>query len=172
MGYIQVQEMASKEKYPVTPAIRVLRSAGVEFEPHLYDYEEHGGTAVAARELGVDEHTVIKTLVFLTDQEKPLLVLMHGDASVAPGILAKTIGAKSVHPATPEEALKITGYQVGGISPFGTRTNPLSLYVEETILALETIYINGGKRGFLVVIAPVILTEVLHATPVSVQQPN
>ncbi|GAB4462678.1 MAG: Cys-tRNA(Pro) deacylase [Armatimonadaceae bacterium] len=161
----------AKVTYPVTPAIRALRAAGVVFEPHLYDYEEHGGTAVAARELGVDEHAVIKTLVFLADQAKPLLVLMHGDRSVAPGVLAKAIGAKSVQAATPEAAQKVTGYLVGGISPFGTRTAHLPVYAEQTLFDLESIYINGGKRGFLISLAPNVLTDVLAAVPVVAAQP-
>lgn len=162
----------AKETYPVTPAIRALRAAGVAFEPCLYDYEEHGGTTVAARELGVDEHTVIKTLVFVDDQKKPLLVLQHGDRSVGPGLLAKAIGARSVTPATPEVAQKVTGYLVGGISPFGTRTTPLPIYVEQTILELEQVHINGGKRGFLVRLTPSAFTTVLAAVPVSVATPQ
>ncbi len=168
----QILLMAEKEKYPTTLAIRVLRAANVAFEPCLYDYEEHGGTEVAARELRVEEHAVIKTLVFQTDQKKPLLVLMHGDRSVAPGLLAKAIGAKSVSPCDPAMAQKVTGYQVGGISPFGTRTTPLSVYTERTILNLETIYINGGKRGFLVAISPEVLQTVLHAVAVDAAKPE
>lgn len=159
------------EKYPVTPAIRALRAAGVVFDPYLYDYEDHGGTEVAARELGIDEHAVIKTLVFQTEQKKPLIIVMHGDRSVGPGLLAKAIGAKSVSPCDPATAQKVTGYQVGGISPFGTRTTPLPVYAEQTILDLETIYINGGKRGFLVAISPAALVTVLNATTVEVATP-
>lgn len=164
--------MTEREKYPVTPAIRALRAAGVAFDPCLYDYEEHGGTEVAARELGVDEHAVIKTLVFQTEQKKPLIILMHGDRSVGPGLLAKAIGAKSVTPCDPATAQKVTGYQVGGISPFGTRTTPLPIYVERTILDLEMIYINGGKRGFLVALPPETLNTVLNATPVQAAAPT
>jgi Cys-tRNA(Pro) deacylase len=161
----------AKETYPVTPAIRVLRAAGVEFVPCLYDYEEHGGTGVAARELGADEHTVIKTLVFADEAKKPLLMLQHGDRSVGPGLLAKAVGAKSVAPVTPEVANKVTGYRVGGISPFGTRT-ALPVYVEETILALDVVYVNGGKQGFLVKIRPEAFVAVLAATPVRAATPT
>jgi len=154
-------------KTPVTPAVRVLRAQGVEFTHHLYTYEEHGGMTVSARELGVEEHSVVKTLVMQDDRGKPLLVLMHGDRKVSTRELARQIGARSVSPCTPEVALKHTGYQVGGTSPFGTRS-PLPVYVEESVLGLERIYINGGKRGYLVGLAPDVLVQVLGATPVRV----
>ena len=143
----------AKEKSPVTPAVRALRTAGVEFTDHLYSYEEKGGTAVSSRELGVDEHCVVKTLVMEDDRKTPLLVLMHGDRQVSVKELARTIGAKSVLPCTPESAQKHTGYLVGGTSPFGTRRR-MSVYMEETILGLSCIYINGGKRGYLVGLDP------------------
>ena len=143
----------SKEKFPITSAVRELRSEKVEFTSHFYDYEEHGGTAVSARELGVDEHAVVKTLVMEDDSKKPLIVLMHGDLQVSGKQLARIINAKSVLPCSPETAQKHTGYLVGGTSPFGTRA-ALPVYMEETILNLPRIYINGGKRGYLVGIDP------------------
>jgi len=143
----------SKEKFPITSAVRELRSEKVKFTSHFYDYEEHGGTAVSARELGVDEHAVVKTLVMEDDSKKPLIVLMHGDLQVSGKQLARIINAKSVLPCSPETAQKHTGYLVGGTSPFGTRA-ALPVYMEETILNLPRIYINGGKRGYLVGIDP------------------
>ena len=143
----------AKEKFPITSAVRELRSEKVEFTSHFYDYEEHGGTAVSARELGVDEHAVVKTLVMEDDSKKPLIVLMHGDLQVSGKQLARIINAKSVLPCSPETAQKHTGYLVGGTSPFGTRS-ALPVYMEETILNLPRIYINGGKRGYLVGIDP------------------
>jgi Cys-tRNA(Pro) deacylase len=139
--------------YPVTPAVRFLREQRVEFEPHLYDYEERGGTRHSAEALGVDEHAVVKTLVLETDARKALIVLMHGDREVSTKQLARTLGVKSVAPCDPATAQKHTGYLVGGTSPFGTRTR-LPVYVERTIFQLPKIYINGGKRGFLVEIEP------------------
>jgi Cys-tRNA(Pro) deacylase len=143
----------SKDKTPVTPAVRVLRSAKVEFTDHLYTYEDKGGTAVSARELGVDEHAVVKTLVMEDERKKPLIVLMNGDRQVSEKQLARIMGVKTVTPCTPDIAYKHTGYLVGGTSPFGTRT-AMPVYMEETILALPRIYINGGKRGYLVGIDP------------------
>lgn len=151
--------------FPVTPAIRVLRDKKIEFVPRLYDYVEKGGTRESARQLGIDEHAVVKTLVFETHESKPLIVLMHGDREVSAKTLARLIGVKSIEPATPERASKWTGYLVGGTSPFGTRSS-MPVYVERSILTLEKIYINGGKRGFLVEIDPKILTEVLNAIAV------
>jgi Cys-tRNA(Pro) deacylase len=153
--------------HPVTPAVRMLRQHGVAFEPHLYDYVEHGGTTRSSSELGVPEHQVVKTLVFETEARKPLVVLMHGDKQVSAKQLARHIGTKSVAPCKPEVAEKWTGYQVGGTSPFGTRTK-LPVYVERTILEQRRIWINGGKRGFLVAIAPGVLSELLAPEPVSV----
>ena len=154
-------------EYPVTPAVRALREKRVDFEPHLYDYEEHGGTKHSAELLGVDEHSVVKTLVMETDAKKPLIVLMHGDREVSTKNLARHMGVKSVHPCDFAEAQKHTGYLVGGTSPFGTRTK-LHVYAERTIFDLPKIYINGGKRGFLVSIDPKVLKEVLHAEEVEV----
>ena len=139
--------------YPITPAVRVLREKKVEFEPHLYDYEERGGTRHSAESLGVDEHAVVKTLVMETDARKPLIVLMHGDREVSTKKLARAISVKSVQPCDPAKAQKHTGYMVGGTSPMGTRTT-MPVYVERTIFALPKIYINGGKRGFLVSLNP------------------
>lgn len=153
--------------YPITQAVRFLREKKVEFTPHLYDYVEKGGTRESAKQLGVDEHAVIKTLVFETNEKRSLIVLMHGDREVSTKTLARLLGVKSVEPATPEKASKLTGYLVGGTSPFGTR-NPLPVYVEKRILLLERIYINGGKRGFLIAIDPKILTEQLNAKPVEI----
>jgi len=143
----------SKEKTPVTPAVRALRAAGVAFTDHPYAYEEKGGTAVSARELGVDEHCVVKTLVMEDERKNPLIVLMHGDRQVSTKELARVMGVKAVAPCTPDTALKHSGYQVGGTSPFGTRKS-MPVYLEETVLDLPRIFINGGKRGFLVGMAP------------------
>ena len=153
--------------YPVTPAVRVLREERVVFEPHLYDYEERGGTRHSAESLGVDEHAVVKTLVMETDARKPLIVLMHGDREVSTKQLARALGVKAVQPCKPEAAQRHTGYLVGGTSPLGTRTK-LPVYAERTIFELPKIYINGGKRGFLVSIDPQVLKDVLHAEEVEV----
>lgn len=157
----------SKEKMPVTAAIRVLRSAGAAYTEYPYDYEEKGGTAVSARELGVDEHSVVKTLVMEDDRKKPLIVLMHGDRQVSTKELARVIGAKSVTPCSPETANRHSGYVVGGISPFGTR-HPMPIYMEGTILDLPKIYINGGRRGFLVGILPGDVARILSTVSVRV----
>lgn len=157
----------AKEKTPVTPAVRALRTAGVSFSDHLYSYEEKGGTAVSSRELAVDEHCVIKTLVMEDDRKQPLLVLMHGDCQVSTKELARQIGVRSVEPCRPEVAQKHTGYLVGGTSPFGTKRQ-LPVYVEETVLTLPKIYINGGKRGYLVGMSPSVLEQVLRPVPVRV----
>lgn len=143
----------SKDKAPVTPAVRALRAAGVAFTDHLYAYEEHGGTAVSARELGVDEHAVVKTLVMENERKEPLIVLMHGDMQVSTRRLARELGMKSVVPCSPEVATRHTGYLVGGTSPFGTRRQ-MPVCMERSILDLPRIYINGGKRGYLVGIDP------------------
>jgi Cys-tRNA(Pro) deacylase len=153
--------------YPVTPAVRLLREKKVEFEPHLYDYVERGGTRHSAEALGVDEHAVVKTLVMEAEGKRPFLVLMHGDREVSTKQLARHIEAKAVHPCDFAEAQKHTGYLVGGTSPFGTRTK-MHVYAERTIFDLPVIYINGGKRGFLVSIDPQVLKEVLHAEEVDV----
>ncbi|WP_177306930.1 Cys-tRNA(Pro) deacylase [Pseudoduganella namucuonensis] len=157
--------MAKKEHISETPATQMLRKHKVAFSEHPYDYEEHGGTTVSARELGVDEHHVVKTLVMQDEAAKPLIVLMHGDRKVSTKNLARGIGRKSVEPCKPEVAQRHSGYLVGGTSPFGTK-KALPVYVEESILALETIYINGGRRGYLVGVAPRVLTELLDAKPV------
>jgi len=156
-----------KEKTPVTPAIRQLRAEKVAFSDHLYAYEEKGGTAVSARELGVDEHCVIKTLIMEDEQKKPLVVLMHGDLQVSTKELARVIGVKLVTPCSPDTASRHSGYLVGGTSPFGLR-RPMPVYLEEGIARLDKIYINGGKRGYLVGLAPGDLIRVLQPILVSV----
>ncbi len=153
--------------FPVTQAVRFLREKRVEFVPHLYDYVEKGGTGESAKQLGVDEHAVVKTLIFETNEKKPLIVLMHGDRQVSAKNLARHIGVKSVEPATPERASKHSGYLVGGTSPFGTRT-AMPVYVEATIFKLDKIFINGGKRGFLVEIEPAVLDRVFRVEMVEV----
>ena len=153
-------------RHPITPAVRVLRAAGVAFAPHEYAWVEHGGTAHSAAELGLPEHEVIKTLVMQTDEGKPLLVLMHGDRKVSTKALARHLGVKTVEPCPPEVATRHTGYLVGGTSPFGTR-KPMPVYMEASIADLPEIAINGGKRGFLVSIATADLVRVL--TPELVQ---
>jgi Cys-tRNA(Pro) deacylase len=157
--------MARKERAPETPATSFLRQNNVSFTEHLYDYVDRGGTAESARQLGVDEHSVVKTLVMQDQDAKPLIVLMHGDRQVSLKNFARQIGVKKVEPCKPEVAQRHTGYQVGGTSPFGTR-KILPVYVERSILALPSIYINGGHRGFLVQIVPQVLTELLRAQPV------
>ncbi len=153
--------------YPITSAVRFLREKKVEFVPRLYDYVEKGGTSESAKQLGVDEHAVVKTLIFETNEKTPLIVLMHGDRQVSTKNLAQHIGVKSVEPATPESASKHTGYLVGGTSPFGTRT-AMPVYVERTKFDLDVIYINGGKRGFLVEIDPTVLKTILKIEEVDV----
>lgn len=153
--------------FPITPAVRVLREKKIDFIPRLYHYVEKGGTRESAKQLGVDEHAVVKTLVFETNEKKPLIVLMHGDREVSTKTLARLLGVKSIEPASAEKASKLTGYLVGGTSPFGTRTS-MPVYVEKSISSLEKIFINGGKRGFLVEIKPDILKQVLSSTEVTV----
>lgn len=159
--------MSSKSKAPVTAATRLLRAAAVSYEECLYDYVEHGGTAVSAQALGVDEHAVVKTLVMEDDSGNPLIVLMHGDRSVSTKNLARLLGVKQVKPCAPEVAEKHSGYRVGGTSPFGTRRK-MPVYVQESVLALDRMYVNGGHRGFLVGISPADLVRVLQPTPVDV----
>jgi len=149
-----------------TPATKFLRQHGVAFTEHVYDYVEHGGTAESALQLGVPEHEVVKTLVMQDERAQPLIVLMHGDKQVSTKNLARQIGAKSVEPCKPEVAQRHSGYMVGGTSPFGLR-KAMPVYVEATALALERICINGGRRGYLVGIAPQVLTELLGANPVN-----
>jgi Cys-tRNA(Pro) deacylase len=156
-----------KDKAPVTPAVRVLRDHRVAFTDHLYAYEEHGGTAVSARELGVEEHAVVKTLVMEDDKKKPLVVLMHGDLQVSTKELARVIGAKAIVPCNPDVAQRHSGYMVGGTSPFGTR-KPMPVYMERSILDLDRIWINGGKRGYLVGVDPRDVVGILTPTLVEV----
>ncbi len=154
-------------KVPSTNATRMLKASGIAYGEHLYRYEEKGGTAVSARELGVPEHAVIKTLVFEDDAKRPFLILMHGDREVSVKELARQIGARSVQPCKPGLADKHSGYQVGGTSPFGTR-KAMPVYAEATIFDLERIWTNGGAKGFLVSLAPSALKEVLKAVTVQV----
>ncbi len=158
--------MAKKERHvSETPATQMLRAAGVAYTEHPYDYVEHGGTAESARQLGVPEHEVIKTLVMQDERAQPLIVLMHGDRSVSTKNLAREIGAKSVEPCKPEVAQRHSGYLVGGTSPFGLR-KALPEFVEASVLELSRICINGGRRGYLVGIEPQALVALLGARPV------
>ena len=158
--------MSRKDRHvSETPATQWLRTHGVAYTEHPYDYVEHGGTAESARQLGVDEHAVVKTLVMQDERAQPLVVLMHGDCQVSTKNLARAIGAKSVEPCKPEVAHRHSGYLVGGTSPFGLR-KAMPVYVEETVLALPRIHINGGRRGFLVGIDPAVLAGPLGARPV------
>ncbi len=156
-----------KEKIPVTQAIRLLRRHKIDFIPRPYRYAERGGTAASARELQVAEHQVIKTLVMQDEQGAALIVLMHGDREVSQKNLARQIGVKQVTPCSPKIADALTSYKTGGISPFGTRKT-LPIYIEKSILNLEQIYINGGKRGFLIEIKPTDLIKALNPTEVEV----
>jgi Cys-tRNA(Pro) deacylase len=153
--------------HPVTMAVRALRQHRVPFEPHLYAWEARGGTRASAEHLGVDEHLVIKTLIFEDEKKQPLCILMHGDKEVSAKNLARALGKKSVAPCAPDVADRHSGYQVGGTSPFGLK-RAMPIYVEQTILELPLIYINGGARGFLVAIAPTDLQRVLKPTSVHV----
>lgn len=157
--------MAKKEHVSETPATQFLRQQGIAFTEHPYAYEAHGGTKVSARELGVDEHHVVKTLIMQDEAAKPLVVLMHGDRKVSTKNLARQIGCKSVEPCKPEVANRHSGYLVGGSSPFGTR-KAMPVYIEESILALGKIYINGGRRGYLVGIEPKAILDVLSVKAV------
>jgi Cys-tRNA(Pro) deacylase len=157
----------TKEKLPITSAIRQLRAAGVSFTDHLYEYEEKGGTAVSARSLNVDEYSVVKTLIMEDDAKQPLVVLMHGDKQVSTKALARTLGVKTISPCTPEVANRHTGYMVGGTSPFGLRKT-MPIYMERTILELSRIYINGGRRGYLVGLDPADAVRLLQPVLVSV----
>lgn len=151
---------------PETPATRFLKAQRIAFSSHLYAYEEHGGTRVSARELNVDEHAVVKTLVFEDENAKPLIVLMHGDCKVSTKELARQIGCKKVAPCTPDAANRHTGYLVGGTSPFGTK-KAMPVYLEKTILDLALIYINGGRRGYLVGVHPHDLLRALQPKTVA-----
>ncbi len=157
--------MAKKEHVSETQATQFLRKQGVAFSEHPYEYEEHGGTSVSARELGVDEHHVVKTLVMQDEAAKPLIVLMHGDRKVSTKNLARQIACKSVEPCKPDVAQRHSGYMIGGTSPFGTK-KAMPVYVEKSILSLEKIYINGGRRGYLIGIDPAVLASSLQAKPV------
>jgi Cys-tRNA(Pro) deacylase len=148
-----------------TPATQWLRRQGIAYTEHPYDYVEHGGTAESARQLGVPEHAVVKTLVMQDEKAQPLVVLMHGDRQVSTKNLARQIGAKAVEPCRPEVAQRHSGYLVGGTSPFGLR-KAMPVYVEAGVLELPQILINGGRRGFLVGIAPAVLRDALGARPV------
>jgi Cys-tRNA(Pro) deacylase len=150
-----------------TPATKFLDEHGVRYTEHVYEYVEHGGTAVSSASLGVPEHEVVKTLVMEDEARTPLIVLMHGDRKVSTKELARQAGRKRIAPCNPELAQRHTGYRVGGTSPFGLR-KPLPVYIERSILDLPQIYINGGRRGFLVRIAPGELARVLKPAPVSV----
>ena len=163
--------MTKKQHVSETPATVFLKKHGVPYTEHLYAYEEHGGTAVSARELGVPEHEVVKTLVMEDEAKRPFIVLMHGDRKVSTKNLARQIGAKKVEPCTPETANRHSGYQVGGTSPFGTKKN-LPVYVEQSVLGLGGIYINGGRRGYLLGVAPAEFVRLLGAKIVEVALDN
>ena len=157
----------AKEKYPVTAAVRVLREHGVAFTHHPYEYEERGGTVVSARELGVPEHAVVKTLVMEDDRKEPLMVLMHGDREVSTKNLARFLGVKIVTACSPAVAHRHSGYEVGGTSPFGTRRR-MPVYMERSIVQLPYLYINGGHKGYLVGMLPADLVRVLDPVLVEV----
>ncbi|WP_277074702.1 aminoacyl-tRNA deacylase [Simonsiella muelleri] len=143
----------AKSDYPITASIRFLRNHNIDFQPYLYDYVEHGGTAHSAECLGVDEHSVIKTIVLQNDKKQGLIVLMHGDKHISTRNLARQLNMKHIDPADPNQATRWTGFLVGGTSPFGTKT-ALPVFVERSVWDLPVIYINGGKRGFLVAVSP------------------
>ncbi len=156
-----------KEKTPSTPAIRLLKERGVSFIPRPYKYEERGGTKTASRELGIDEHFTVKTLVMEDEGKRPLIILMHGDREVSTKALARELGVKTVTPCDPKIAQKHTGYMVGGTSPFATRER-LPVYMEESIKDLRYLLINGGRRGFLIEMSPSDLVDILNPRSVSV----
>jgi Cys-tRNA(Pro) deacylase len=157
--------MAKKDHVSETPATQWLKQHKVAYTEHVYDYVEHGGTAESSKQLGVDEHHVVKTLVMEDENAKPLIVLMHGDRQVSTKSLARQIGTKKVSPCKPEVAQRHSGYLVGGTSPFGTK-KAMPVCVESTVLELPRIYINGGRRGYLVGLSPQVLTTLLGAKPV------
>lgn len=159
----------AKEKLPTTQAVRVLKAAKVVFESHPYKYEEKGGTAQFASEMGVDEHQVIKTLIMEDEKKQPLIVLMHGDQEVSTKALARQIGVKSIQPCQPVVADRHSGYQVGGTSPFGTKRN-MPVYCEASILELPRIYINAGKRGYIISLETEDMLKVLQPTAVNAVQ--
>ena len=158
--------MSKAEHAPETPATKFLKAHKVPFSSHLYAYEEHGGTRVSARELNVDEHAVVKTLVFEDENANPLIVLMHGDCKVSTKALARQVGCKKIEPCKPEVANRHTGFLVGGTSPFGTKKK-MPVYIEKSILDLPLIYINGGRRGYLVGVHPHDIVRTL--SPVAVE---
>jgi Cys-tRNA(Pro) deacylase len=157
--------MSKSKHVSETPATQFLRRNKIAFGEHPYEYVDHGGTEESARQLGVDEHAVVKTLVMEDEHAKPLIVLMHGDRTVSTKNLARQTGAKRIEPCKPEVANRHSGYLVGGTSPFGTK-KAMPVYVESTILELDTIYLNGGRRGYLVSLNPAVLTDLLKAAPV------
>lgn len=157
---------AKKPHVSETPATQLLRRHGVPFDLHVYDYVEHGGTAESARQLGVDEHQVVKTLVMQDEAARPLVVLMHGDRTVSTKNLARQAGRKSIEPCAPEAAQRHSGYQVGGTSPFGTR-KAMPVFVEASVLELPRVYVNAGRRGCLMSIEPRVLVDLLGAQPVN-----
>jgi Cys-tRNA(Pro) deacylase len=159
--------MHKDEQAPETPATRFLRKHGIAYSSHLYHYEEHGGTRVSARELNVNEHAVVKSLVMEDEQHRPLMVLMHGDRKVSTKELARQIGVKKVEACEPETVRRHTGYLVGGTSPFGTK-KALPIFIEKSIFDLSLIYINGGRRGYLVGVHPHDIVRVLQPKPVAV----
>ncbi|MCG6874929.1 MAG: Cys-tRNA(Pro) deacylase [Betaproteobacteria bacterium] len=159
--------MSKREHVSETPATAYLRKHRVAFSEHVFEYEDHGGTRVPARELGVDEHAMVKTLVMEDERKAPMIVLMHGDRSVSTKNLARQVNAKRIEPCRPDVAQRHSGYQVGGTSPFATR-KAMPIYLEKTVLELPKIYINGGRRGYLVGIAPPELVRVLKPTLVEV----
>ena len=159
--------MAKKDRHvSETPATQWLKRHGVVFSEHPYDYVDHGGTAESARQLGVEEHAVVKTLVMQDARAEPLIVLMHGDREVSTKNLARAIAVKGVEPCKPEVAQRHSGYLIGGTSPFGFKREGVPVYVQRSVLTLPRIWINGGRRGFLVAIEPRILVDVLGARPV------
>ncbi len=157
----------AKEKVPSTPAIRLLKERGVEFIPHFYAYEDRGGTKVASRELAIEEHQTVKTIVMENETKEPFIILMHGDREVSTRNLARETGAKTIRPCDPKVAQRHTGYMVGGTSPFGTRKR-MMIYMEESILESERIFINGGRRGLLIEMRPSELVKILNPVMVRV----
>ncbi len=159
--------MTTKEKVPSTAAVRSLKAEGIDFTPCFYNYEERGGTRVAARELEIGEHEAVKTIVMEDDRKNPLIVLMHGDREISTKKLARFLGVKTITPCEPKVAMRHTGYMVGGTSPFGTKKT-LPIYIEESILDLEKIFINAGRRGLLVEISVRDLVRILEPRTVNV----
>lgn len=157
----------SKDRIPVTPAILFMKKNGIAYTLRPYRYEEHGGTRVSARELGVEEHVVIKTLVMEDERKEPLIILMHGDRQVSTKNMARALGVKSITPCDPHVVEKHTGYKVGGTSPFGTRKT-LRIFMEESIAGLPSILINAGSRGLLAEMNPAEMIRVLKPVPVKV----